>query len=113
MSETNFLVVKPDLRFQSAPDADISLNTDLMQTQSQVVQYDRTVNVNLATLFDDERQKSTTFRPTLKFSYLYENGLVGFTDYVIYRDNLYYVNPELSSPILGGNNVWSGLPSTI
>jgi hypothetical protein len=111
MSETNFLVVKPDLRFKSAPDSDISINADFLQTQSEVVQYDRTVNVNLATLFDDERQKSTTFRPTVKFSYLYENGLVGFTDYIVYRDNLYYVNPELSSPILGGNGVWSGLPS--
>ena len=111
MSESNFLIVKPDLRYQSAPETDISINADLVQTQSEVIQYDRTVNVNLATLFDEERQKSTTFRPTVKFSYLYQNGLVGFTDYNVYRDNLYYVNPELSSPILGGNNVWSGLPS--
>ena len=72
MSESNFLIVKPDLRFQSAPETDMSINADLVQTQSEVIQYDRTVNVNLATLFDDERQKSTTFRPTLKFSYLYE-----------------------------------------
>ena len=68
MSESNFLVVKPDLRFQSAPETDIDINAELLQTQSEVIQYDRTVNVNLSTLFDEERQKSTTFIPTVKFS---------------------------------------------
>ena len=50
MSESNYIVVKPDLRYKSAPDSDISFVTELNQTQSQVIDYDRTVNVNLATL---------------------------------------------------------------
>ena len=41
MSESNFLVVKPDLRYQSAPETDINLNAELLQTQSEVIQYDR------------------------------------------------------------------------
>jgi hypothetical protein len=107
MNQDDYLIVKPDLRYKSAPDSDINFVTELSQTQSEVVDFDRTVTANLATIFDNERQKSTTFRPTLKISYIYENGLVGFTDYRIFRDNLYYVNPEISL----GNGIWSGLPS--
>jgi hypothetical protein len=105
--ETDFIVVKPDLKFKSAPEADITLQVGINQTQSQVIEYDRTVSVNLATLFDAERQKATTFRPTIKISYIYENNLVGHTDYTIFRDSLFYVNPEVS--IING--IWSGLPS--
>ena len=105
--ETDFIVVKPDLKYKSAPEADITLQVGINQTQSQVIEYDRTVSVNLATLFDAERQKATTFRPTIKISYIYENNLVGHTDYTIFRDSLFYVNPEVS--IING--IWSGLPS--
>jgi hypothetical protein len=111
MSENNYIVIKPDLQYQSAPDSDISINTELNQTQSELIDYDRTVLVNLATLFDAERNKSTTFRPIVKISYIYDNNLVGKTEYENYLNDLYYVNPEKSVPLLGGNNSWSGLPS--
>jgi len=111
MSNNQYNVIKPDLQFASAPESDISINTYLDQTQSEVIDYDRTVTVNLATLFDNERNQSNTFRPILKMSYIYENSLVGSTQYEIYRDRLYYVNPEQSTPLLLGNNIWSGLPS--
>lgn len=107
MPKNSFVVVKPDLRYKSAPNTDISLQTEILQTQSEVIDYDRTVSLNLVTVFDGERQKSTSFRPTIKISYIYENDLVGFTDYVIYRDGLYYINPEKSLT----NGIWSGLPS--
>lgn len=107
MNTNEYSILKPDLQFQSAPASDVSINTQLDQTQSEVIDFDRTVLVNLATFFDEERQKSNTFRPTLKISYLYENNLVGTTRYEIFRDNLYYVNPEISVQ----NNSWSGLPS--
>lgn len=111
MSQNNYIVIKPDLQYQSAPDSDISINTELNQTQSELIDYDRTVTVNLATLFDTERNKSTTFRPIVKFSYIYENNLVGTTKYENFLNELYYINPESSTPLLGGNNSWSGLPS--
>jgi hypothetical protein len=107
MPNSNFVVVKPDLRYKSAPNTDISLQTEILQTQSEVIDYDRTVSLNLITVFDGERQKSTSFRPTIKISYIYENNLIGFTDYVIFRDNLYYINPETSVI----NGIWSGLPT--
>jgi len=107
MSESSFVVIKPDLRYKSAPNTDILLQAELLQTQSEVIDYDRTVSLNLVTVFDGERQKSTSFRPTIKISYIYENNLVGFTYYDIFRDSLYYINPETSLT----NGIWSGLPS--
>ena len=61
MSNNQYNVIKPDLQFASAPESDISINTYLDQTQSEVIDYDRTVTVNLATLFDNERNQSNTF----------------------------------------------------
>ena len=107
MSESSFVVIKPDLRYKSAPNTDISLQAELLQTQSEVVDYDRTVTLSLVTQFDAERQKSTTFRPTIKISYIYENDLIGYTNYTIFRDNLFYTSPEVSFV----NGVWSGLPT--
>ena len=83
MPESSFVVIKPDLRYKSAPNTDIVLQTELLQTQSEVIDYDRTVSLNLVTVFDGERQKSTSFRPTIKVSYIYENNLIGFTNYNI------------------------------
>ena len=111
MNQSDYLIVKPDLQYQSAPQSDISINTSLEQTQSEVIDYDRTATLNLATLFDSERQTSFVYRPTLKLGYLYENRLVGSSIYEPFRNSLFYVNPELSSPLIGGNNIWSGYPS--
>lgn len=107
MSVSSYLIVKPDLQYKAAPNTDIGIQTELLQTQSEVVDYDRTVSLNLITVFDDERQKSTTFRPTIKISYLYENNLVGYTDYDVYKNSLVYINPEIS--VINGS--WSGLPT--
>ena len=57
MSESSFLIVKPDLQYKAAPNSDIGIQAELLQTQSEVVDYDRTVYLNLMTVFDDERQK--------------------------------------------------------
>lgn len=107
MSVSSYLIVKPDLQYKAAPNSDIGIQTELLQTQSEVVDYDRTVSLNLITVFDDERQKSTTFRPTIKISYLYENNLVGYTDYNVFRNSLIYITPEIS--VVNGS--WSGLPT--
>jgi hypothetical protein len=89
MSDNQYIVIKPDLTYQGAPQGEININTQLSQTQSEVIDYDRTVTVNLATLFDAERNQSTTYRPIIKFSYIYENNLVGSTKYENYLNELY------------------------
>ena len=107
-------VVLGSLRYKSAPNTDFSFKLPLVQNTKQNVEFDRTSDVNLEQVYDDERQASTLFRPSCKFSIIFKNSYAGKTNYVPYENNLYYVN-ALDSAIaqcaLGANAVsWSGLP---
>ena len=80
-------------RYKSAPRTDQFINVPLTQTSKDLVEYDRSVDLNLVNVFEEERQLSTIFRPVTKFTILFENAISGSTTYVPYRDNLYYTNP--------------------
>lgn len=110
MDVQNYLVVKPDLLNAAAPQTDININTQLNETQSQLIEYDQTSNVSLITVFDNERQASNIFRPTFKINYVYENNIIGYCpdpSWSNYLNNLYYTKP-ISSLV---SQQWSGLPS--
>ena len=92
-------IILGSLRYKTATNTDLSIPTPLVQNSKQLNEFDRTIDVNLAQLFDDERQKSTIFRPTCKFQLLYENSYTGSTNYVPLENNLYYIN-ETQSLIL-------------
>ena len=103
---TNYSIQPSNLKFQSAPNVDQQINVPLDQKSQTLVEYDRSATVSLAQVYDDERQKSTIFRPTFKLSYYYNNVITGTTLYVPFKNNLYYVNPEKSTV----DNVWKGYP---
>jgi hypothetical protein len=110
MDVQNYLVVKPDLLNAEAPQTDISINTQLNETQSEIVEYDQTSNISLITVFDNERQQSNIFRPTVKISYIYENNIEGYCpnpSWSNYLNNLYYTKPTQSLI----SQQWSGVPS--
>jgi len=110
MDVQNYLVVKPDLLNAAAPQTDININTQLNETQSQLIEYEQTSNVSLITVFDNERQDSNIFRPTYKINYIYENNIVGYCpnpSWENYLNNLHYVDPITSLV----SQQWSGLPS--
>jgi hypothetical protein len=92
-------IILGSLRFKTATNTDLSIPTPLIQNAKQLDEFDRSIDVNLAQLFDDERQKSTVFRPTCKFQLLYENSYTGSTNYTPLENNLYYIN-ETQSLIL-------------
>ena len=79
-------------RYKSAPRTDQFINLPFSQTSKDLVEYDRSVDLNLVNVFEEERQTSTIFRPVTKFTILFENAISGETTYVPYRDNLYYTN---------------------
>jgi len=79
-------------RYQQAPRSDQFLNIPLAQTTKNLVEFDRVADLNLAQVFDQERQESTIFRPVTKFTILFENAFTGSTTYPPFRDNLYYTN---------------------
>lgn len=72
----------------------MSINIDLENKQKEQIQNDRIVNIDKAILFDQERQISTTFRPSAKITYLYENRITGSTDYIPFLNNIFYENFE-------------------
>lgn len=104
---TNGTTIVPSrLRFKSAPTVDQQVNLDLESKQNEMTEYDRIATVNLAVLFDTERQGSTTFRPTFKISPIYDNVYTGTTEYNPFLYNLYYVDSERSVV----SRVWKGFP---
>ena len=44
-----------------------------LKTNKEIVEYERTIDVNALQVFDDERQASTIFRPVTKYTFLFKN----------------------------------------
>ena len=107
-------VVLGSLRYKSATDTNLMFNVHLVQTTKENVEFDRSIDISLSQVFDDERQKSDTFRPTCKFSVLFKNTYVGTSNYVPLVNNLSYVNATQSASSVcsvGSNNIiWTGYP---
>lgn len=103
---SDYTIIPSRLAFKSAPSIDQQINVGLNQTQEELTQFVRNTSLNLAQLYDDERQTCEVFRPTFKLQYLYDNTLTGTTEYIPFLNNLYYVNPEQSSV----SSIWRGYP---
>ena len=101
-----YTIIPSSLQFKSAPFVDQEISLSLEQQSQQITEYDRSQSISLAQIFDNERQTSTIFRPTFKLNYLYANTYTGTTNYIPFRNTLYYVQPEQSS----FNNIWFGYP---
>jgi len=85
-------IVLGSLRYKTATDTNLSIPTPLVQNTKNLEEFDRSIDVNLVQIFDDERQKSTTFRPVCKFQVLFSNSYTGGTNYEPLENNLYYIN---------------------
>ena len=106
-------VILGSLRYKSAPDTNLMFNVPLVQTAQMNVEFDRNIDVSLEQVFDDERQKSDIFRPTCKFSLLFNNSYTGNTKYDPFEYNMYYVNEAQAAADncpFNPNIAWSGLP---
>lgn len=106
------LIVLGSLRYQSAPNTDIGLKVPFVQTQKLITEYDRSANISLEQVFDDERQKSTLIRPVAKYTLVFQNAYSGYSTYTPFINNLYYLNAEYAAAqaCLGNSVTWIGLP---
>lgn len=102
----NIRIVPSDKRYKGAPTEDITLSVGLNGDRRTMVDGDRTVILNLAERFDQERQQSSIFRITGKITNIFNNVITGSTNYTPYRNSLYYVDPITSTQ----TNVWRGYP---
>jgi hypothetical protein len=101
-----YTIIPSGLRYKGAPSVDEELSVTLQEQSQEITEYDRTSTLNLAQVYDDERQTSTIFRPTFKITYLYDNIYTGSTTYLPFQYNLYYSDPTASKQ----NGVWRGFP---
>jgi hypothetical protein len=117
-------IIQSTQRYKGAPQSDQQITIPFVQKQKELVEFDRSVDLDLATVFDEERQQSFTFRPVAKFMLAFENALSGSTTYVPFRDNLYYTNaienaksfypsgnvPSVPPLPINNNVSWDGFP---
>jgi hypothetical protein len=109
----NLRVVLGSLRYKSAPNTNLLFQIPLLQTHKEMDEFDRSVNVGLEQVFNEERQLSDIFRPACKFSFLFKNNLSGTTNYTPFENNLYYINTEVAAAAqcqFGSSTAWSGYP---
>jgi hypothetical protein len=88
------------------------VNVPMEQTQKELIEFDRSVDLSLQQVFVDERTNSNIFRPVTKFSVIFKNQYSGSTTYPPFRDNLYYSN-AISNAVLATTNPlvpWEGFP---
>lgn len=114
-------IVLGSLRYKTSPNVPMYVNVPMEQTQKELIEFDRSVDLSLQQVFVDERTNSNIFRPVTKFSIIFKNQYSGSTTYPPFRDNLYYSN-AISNAVLaypGGNNPlvppnplvpWEGFP---
>jgi hypothetical protein len=105
-------IVLGSLRYKSSQDKGVFLNVPLEQTSKEIIEFDRNVDLNLETVFDDERQESTIFRPVCKYSVIFKNEYTGTTTYTPFKNNLYYTNAvnNAVSTLTNPNTPWDGYP---
>ena len=101
-----YTIIPSSLQYKSAPLVDQEISLNLEEQSQQITEYDRSQSISLAQIYDDERQICTIFRPTFKVNYVYANTYVGTTDYIPFRNTLYYVEPEKSAI----STTWFGYP---
>lgn len=106
-------IVRGEDRFAGSSNTDIQINVDLQGNNRNYVEGDRVKILNIEQRFDEERQKSTKFRIAGKITNIFDNTITGSTDYVPFRNSLYYTNAitaVLNSNTNPGLVHWSGYP---
>lgn len=121
---TQFEILLSSEKYKSAPTTNSTLSVDIQQTAKEYTEYDKTLNVNLAQLYSDERNASNIYRPTFRIDLLFYNSYSGQTNYAPFENRLYILNENAAAYLnceVQNNNqiqpqdkndavVWSGLP---
>ena len=111
--QNDITILKGNLRYKGASERLISLPVEFVGDRKQLIDADRTRNVNAAEQTEVERQASTTFRPSCKFVLLMKNTISGQTGYSPFKNNLYYVNESYYQQLSFQPNFdgyWGGYP---
>jgi hypothetical protein len=127
----NITIVPGEFKSKFSPKRDHNILLNLDQTQHEFVETDRNVGVDLIEVYDNERQRSTIFRPTFKLKPVINNVYKGKPTYKPFQEQIYYTNaikivtncPGGSQSGAGGtspgqstnnvNPIWEGFPDYV
>jgi hypothetical protein len=101
-----YTIIPSNILYKGAPSVDQEISVTLEGQSQEITEYDRSSTINLAQIYDEERQSCSVFRPTFKVTYLYDNAYTGTTGYLPFQYNLYYTTPESSK----SSGIWRGFP---
>ena len=62
---TNRIILSTQ-RYKSAPRTDQQISIPFSQSMKELVEFDRSIDLNLVDVFDQERQSCSVFRPVTK-----------------------------------------------
>ena len=99
-------IVLGNKRYAGSSNQSVQIQLPLKGDTRNFIQGDRTTLVDLQDIFENERQKSTTFRIAGKIVNIFNNSVSGRTNYAPFKNSLYYINPQESI----STGVWQGYP---
>ncbi len=110
--EDEIRIVLGSKRFATSTDQPVWLQVPLVGEKRTMVEGDRNVLVNQVEQFNQEREKCSKFRFSGKIVNLFQNTLSGSTQYLPYKNNLYYTNSinNAISQTQNPNTPWEGYP---
>jgi hypothetical protein len=105
-NQNEIIYIPGSKRFKGNSDKELFIQVPFKSTQQNYTQGDRTVLLNLAQRFDEERQQSNRIRIAGKLTNIINNSISGKTEYSPFKNDLYYLDSENSV----NTNVWKGYP---
>ena len=109
------IIVLGSKKYKSSPNVELNYLTFLDNKTQEMEEYDRTVNLNLLQVYDDERQVSTNFRPAFNVGIAFFNAYTGTTsingnNYEKFTNDLAYTD-AINSIVSGTHpGSWYGYP---
>jgi hypothetical protein len=93
-------ILLPSKRYYKADEQDLNLNVKLENDETLLREGDKDIIVNLADLFNEERNKSINYKIYGKIKMVFRNMYSGHTDYYPLLKNFYLVNDGTSENTL-------------
>jgi hypothetical protein len=95
-------ILLPAKKFFKAEDENLDLRIDLEKNDSILRENDKNIILDIATLFDKERNESKKYKIYGKLKMVFRNMYSGITDYTYLKDRLFLLNDE------GTDGLWAG-----
>jgi hypothetical protein len=99
--EENKEIILPSKRYANADDQELSIKLNLETSESLLRVGERDIILDVAKLYDDERNKSANYKIFGKMNMVFRNMYSGNTEYEYLKERLYLVGD-------GGNNNFTG-----